>query len=67
MLANVVSTLAKTEKMPFQPHKIICVGVSDSDKTTWIKPIFAGLDEDKVVAVTDAGKFSAQLLQSDTQ
>ena len=45
----------------------MCVGPSDSGKTTWVEPILAILDDDKVVAVTDEGKFSTQLLQSDTQ
>ena len=59
--------LLLTGRMPFKARKIMCVGESDSGKTTWIEPILACLDEDKVVAVTDEGKFSTQSLQSDTQ
>ena len=59
--------LLLTGKMPFKAKKIMLVGPSDSGKTTWVEPILACLDDDKVVAVTDEGKFSTQLLESDTQ
>ena len=45
---------------------MMCVGESDSGKTTWGEPILQVLYDDKVVAVTDEGKFSTQLLESDT-
>ena len=59
--------LLLTGKYPFKSKKIMCVGSSDSGKTTWVEPILQVLDEEKVNAVTDEGKFSTQLLQSDTQ
>ena len=54
-------------KFPQKVRKMFCVGPSDSGKTSWLTPILAVLDEEKVVTCTDEGKFSTQMLQNDTQ
>ena len=45
----------------------MCVGPSDSGKTTWIVPITEVLDEEHIATVTKESVFCAQMLQETTQ
>ena len=46
---------------------MLCVGPSDSGKTTWIVPIMEVLDEEDVATLTREQVFSAQMLKASTQ
>ena len=59
--------LLLTFKFPFKCAKMLCVGPSDSGKTTWIVPIMAVLDEEDVATLTREQVFSAQMLKATTQ
>ena len=54
-------------KYPFKSKKMICVGPSDSGKTTWLSPILAVVDPDHLATATNEGKFAAHMLTEDTQ
>ena len=45
----------------------MCVGPSDSGKTTWLVPITEVLDEEHIATVTKESVFCAQMLQETTQ
>lgn len=59
--------LLLTGKFPFKAKKIVCVGPSNSGKTSWLTPILAVMDMDKVATVTREGKFASHMLSEDTQ
>ena len=46
---------------------MLCVGPSDSGKTTWLVPILEVLDDEDVATLTREQIFSAQLLKKSTQ
>ena len=54
-------------KFPFKSKKIICIGKSDSGKTSWLIPIIEILDDKEVVTVTNEGKFAAHMMEETTQ
>ena len=59
--------LLLTDKFPFKSKKMVCVGPSNSGKTSWLVPILEVLDIDKVATVTREGKFAANMVNEDTQ
>ena len=59
--------LLLTNKFPFKSKKIVCVGPSNSGKTSWLVPILEVLDIEKVATVTREGKFAANMVNEDTQ
>ena len=59
--------LLLTFKFPFKAAKMLCVGPSDSGKTTWLVPILEVLDDEDVATLTREQIFSAQLLKKSTQ
>ena len=59
--------LLLTNKYPFKAKKMVCVGPSNSGKTSWLSPILEILDMDKVATVTREGKFVANMVNEETQ
>ena len=59
--------LLLTGRFPFRAKKMFCIGPGNSGKTTWLEPILAVLDEEKVATCTDEGKFATQMIEADTQ
>ena len=45
----------------------MCVGDSDSGKTTWLEPIKAFMEEEKIATCTKEGRFAAHMIEEDTQ
>lgn len=54
-------------KYPFKSKKIVCVGPSNSGKTSWIAPLLEVMDREKVATVTREGKFAAHMIDEETQ
>ena len=67
LFVQMMYQLLLSGRFPFKARKMFCVGPGDSGKTTWLEPILAILDEEKVATCTDEGKFSTQMIESDTQ
>lgn len=67
MFVQMMYQLLLSYKFPFKFKKILCVGKSDSGKTSWLIPILEILDKSKIATLTKEGKFSAQLLTASTQ
>ena len=67
LFVQMMYQLLLSHKFPFKFKKILVCGQSDSGKTSWLVPIVEVLDKAYVVTLTREGKFSAQLLNEDTQ
>ena len=67
MFIQMLYQLLLSYKFPFKCRKIMCVGPSDSGKTTWLVPITEVLDEEHIATVTKESVFCAQMLQETTQ
>lgn len=59
--------LLLTNKFPFKSKKMVCVGPSNSGKTSWVAPILKMMDMENVATVTREGKFSAHMLNAETE
>lgn len=67
LFLQMIYQLLLTHQFPFKAKKMLCQGASNSGKSAWVTPILQILDEENHASITREGKFSAGLINQETE